>query len=308
MACPAALQLPPMSLRDFSLFVLICLVWAFNTVAAKIVVTDLHVPPLFFGMLRSVVIALAVCPWLLPMPRPYWRMVVVGVLMGGGGFALFFVGLKTASPSAASIVGQVGVPFATLLSVLVLGEGIRWKRGAGIGLTLLGVLIVMFDPQGFDASVGLVFVVASAFGGAVGTIMMKQMEGIRPLRFQAWVGFSSTLLLMPLSAAFETNQFASAYQAGWPLLALVLYSGLVVSVLGHTTYYGLIQRYEATLIAPLTLMSPLMTIVLGIWITGDHFDIRMALGTVLALIGVFIIAIRPNRAMPRAVVIQNAPE
>ena len=135
-----------MSLRDFCLFVLICLVWALNTVAAKIVVSDMNVPPLFFGMLRSAVIALAVLPWLLPMPRPGWRVVVVGILMGGGGFALFFVGLKTASPSAASIVGQLGVPFATLLSVLVLGERIRWKRGIGIALTLLGVLLVMFDP------------------------------------------------------------------------------------------------------------------------------------------------------------------
>ena len=111
-----------MSLRDFSLFVVICLVWAFNTVAAKVVVADMHVPPLFFGMLRSAVIAIAVIPWLLPMPRPRWRIVVVGFLMGGGGFALFFVGLKTASPSAASIVSQVGVPMATLLSVVVLGE------------------------------------------------------------------------------------------------------------------------------------------------------------------------------------------
>jgi O-acetylserine/cysteine efflux transporter len=297
-----------MSPRDFAVFVLICLVWAFNTVAAKIVVTELHVPPLFFGMLRSAVIALAVMPWLLPMPRPHWRIVVVGVLMGGGGFALFFVGLKTASPSAASIVGQVGVPFATLLSVLVLGERIRWKRGIGIALTLIGVLTVMFDPKGLDVSVGLFFVVASAFGGAVGTIMMKQMEGIRPLRIQAWVGFSSTLLLAPLTAGFEDNHLAAAYNAGWPLVVLVLYSGLVVSVLGHTTYYGLIQRYEANLIAPLTLMSPLFTIGLGIWLTGDHFDTRMALGTVLALVGVFIIAVRPNRAMPRAVVIQNAPE
>lgn len=297
-----------MSLRDFILFVLICFFWACNTVAARIVVADMQVPPLFFGMLRSAVIALAVLPWLLPMPRPHWRIVVVGILMGGGGFALFFVGLQTASPSAASIVGQVGVPFATLLSVLVLGERIRWKRGIGIVLTLSGVLLVMLNPDGFDVSVGLLFVVASAFGGAIGTIMMKQMEGIRPLRFQAWVGFSSTLLLAPLTAVFESNQLASAYQAGWPLVVAVLFSGLVVSVLCHTFYYSLIQRYEANLIAPLTLMSPLMTIALGIWITGDHFDARMAFGTALALIGVFIIAIRPNRAMPRAVAIQNAPE
>ncbi len=294
-----------MSLRDFCLFLVICLVWALNTVVARVVVADMHVPPLFFAMLRSAVIALAVLPWLLPMPRPHWRIVAVGILMGGGGFALFFVGLKTASPSAASIVSQVGVPTATLLSVLVLGERIRWKRGLGIALTLIGVLLVMFDPAGFDVSYGLLFVVASGIGGAVGTVMMKQMEGIRPLRFQAWVGFSSTLLLAALSAGFEEHHFTAAYEAGWPLLAAVLFSGLVVSVLGHTAYYGLIQRYEANLVAPLTLLSPLMTIGLGIWLTGDHFDARMALGTALALFGVFIIAVRPNTTLGRKMLFRN---
>lgn len=283
-----------MSPRDFSLFVVICLIWALNTIVAKILVAEMHVPPLFFGLLRSAAIALAVLPWLLPMPRPGWRTVTVGILMGGGGFALFFVGLKTASPSAASIVSQLGVPTATLLSVLVLGERIRWRRGLGIALTFAGAMIVMFDPSGFEASTGLFFVAASACGGAVGTILMKQMEGVRPLRLQAWVGFSSALLLLPLTALFEEGQVAAAYAAGWPLVAGVLFSSLIVSVVAHTTYYGLVMRYEANLVAPLTLMGPLFTIALGIWITGDYFDGRMAFGAALALAGVFIIAVRPN--------------
>jgi drug/metabolite transporter (DMT)-like permease len=294
-----------MSPRDFSLFVLICVVWAFNAIVAKIVVSDMHVPPLFFGMMRSAAIALAVLPWLFPMPRPRWRILVVGILMGGGGFALYFVGLRTASPSAAAIVSQIGVPVATLLSVVVLGERIRWRRGLGIALTLAGVFFVMFDPGDFDLSSGLLFVAASACGGAIGTIMLKQMEGIRPLRFQAWVGFSSTVALLAVSPVFEENQLSAAYDAGWPLVAATLYSGLIVSVFAHTAYYGFIQRYEANLVAPLTLMGPLFTIVLGIWLTGDHFDARMALGTALALVGVFIIAVRPNATLGRKTLFRN---
>ncbi len=294
-----------MSLRDFSLFVLICVIWALNAIVAKVVVSEMQVPPLFFGMLRSAAIALAVSPWLLPMPRPHWRVVVVGILMGGGGFALYFVGLKTASPSAAAIVSQIGVPTATLLSVVVLGERIRWRRGLGIALTLAGVFVVMFNPDNFNLSSGLLFVVASSCGGAIGTIMMKQMEGIRPLRFQAWVGFSSTVVLLAVSPVFEEHQFSAAFHAGWPLIAAVLYSSLFVSVFAHTQYYGLIQRYEANLIAPLTLMGPLFTIAFGIWLTGDHFDLRMAFGTASALAGVFIIAIRPSATLGRKMLFRN---
>lgn len=211
-----------MSSRDFALFVLICMLWALNIVASKVVVGEMGVPPLFFAALRSAAIALAVLPWLLPMPRPRWRIVAVGILMGGGGFALFFVGLQTASPSAAGIVGQLGVPMVTLLSIVMLGERIRWRRGLGIALTFCGAMVVMWDPAGLEVSAGLIFVAGSAFTGALGAVMMKQMEGIRPLRFQAWVGFSSAILLTALTAGVESGQVEAARQAGWPFLAVVL--------------------------------------------------------------------------------------
>jgi drug/metabolite transporter (DMT)-like permease len=274
-------------------------------VAAKLAVGVLDVPPLFFGALRSALIALAVCPWLFPMPRPAWRIVLVGLLMGGGGFGLLFIGLQTASPSASAVVSQLGVPMVTVLSILMLGERIRWRRGLGIALAVSGVTLVMWDPNGFEVSGGLLFAAAGAFCGALGAVMMKQMEGIRPLRFQAWVGFASVLLLLPLSAGLETGQMEAALDAGLPFLAIVLYSALLVSVFAHTVYYGLIQRYDANLIAPLTLMSPLISIALGVWLTNDPFDARMGLGTAVALVGVLIIAVRPNATMGKGIFLRN---
>jgi len=88
----------------------------------------------------------------------------------------------------------------------------------------------------------------------------------------------------------------------------VVFSALVVSVVGHTAYYGLIQRYEANLIAPLTLMTPLMTIGLGVLITHDHFDLRMGIGAALALLGVLIIALRKNQVMPLLLLMRNRSE
>ena len=69
--------------------------------------------------------------------------------------------------------------------------------------------------------------------------------------------------------------------------------------MAHTLYFGLIQRYEVNLLQPLTLLTPLATIALGVMITGDHFDLRIGIGTAVALAGVLIIALRANLAMPR---------
>lgn len=294
-----------MALRDFGVLVLVCLLWASNNIVSKYAVSHLGAPPLFYAALRFGVVALAVFPWLFPMPRPRWRLIVVALLMGGGNFALLFVGLKTATPSAAAVVSQLGVPITTLLSVMMLGERIRWRRALGIGLTLAGALAVMWDPHGFALSPGLMFVVGSAFTGSLGAVMMKQMEGVKPLQFQAWVGLASFVPLLALSAIFEPEQVRAGVDAGWPFLAAVVYSGLVVSVGAHTLYYALVQRYEANLISPLTLMTPLATIALGVALLGDPFGPRMAIGTAVALAGVLIIALRPNQVAPLLLAIRN---
>ncbi|WP_338467826.1 EamA family transporter [Novosphingobium sp. ZN18A2] len=284
-----------MGARDFLLMVVVCVVWGFSNVLSKVVVGEWDVPPLFFAAIRFGLVALLTAPWLLPVPRPAWRIVAVGLAMGAGSFALLFVGLKTATPSAAAVVVQAGVPITTLLSVLVLGERIHWRRGLGIALTLAGVLVVIWKP-GFALSTGLLFILASAFTSSIGAIMMKQMPDIAPLRFQAWVGLSTAVPLAAISWVIESGQWQTAHAAGWPFVAAVVFSAVVVSIGAHTAYYGLIARHEANLLAPLTLMTPLSTIALGILITGDRLDAHMVAGAVLALAGVLIVAVRRSSA------------
>jgi drug/metabolite transporter (DMT)-like permease len=216
--------------------------------------------------------------------------------MGAGSFGLMNVGLMTATPSSAAVLVQLGVPITTLLSVVLLGERISWRRGFGIALTLFGAVLVMWDPNGFTLSFGLLFVAGNAFCTSLGAVMMKQTQGVRPLQFQAWVGLSSVLPLAVLSALLETQQIALALEAGWSFLAAVVYAALAVSVLGHTFYFGLLQKYEANLIATLTLMCPLMAIGLGVVVTGDHFDDRMVLGTAVVLAGVLLVLWRSKRS------------
>jgi O-acetylserine/cysteine efflux transporter len=85
--------------RDFLLLLIVCLVWAINFVVAKVAITDLDAPPLFFSAARLGLVLLFVLPWLLPVPRPAWRMVLIGLLMGTGSFGLMTAPRCPARPS-----------------------------------------------------------------------------------------------------------------------------------------------------------------------------------------------------------------
>lgn len=286
-----------MLLRDFALLVAVCFVWATNFVATKLALTILAIPPLLFSSLRFLIVFLVAVPWLLPWPRPHWRIVVVGLCMGAGGFGLVSIGLMSATPSSAAVVTQLGVPITALLSVAMLGERIGWRRGLGTALAFLGAVTVIYDPKGFALSFGLLFVLGSAAASAFGIVLMKKMKDVRPLQFQAWVGLSSFVPLALASLALETGQARAAVEGGWLFVGALAYVALAVSLLGHSLFFSLVQKYEANLISTLTLMCPLMAIGLGVAVTGDRFDLRMVLGTVVVLIGVGLILTAPTRSV-----------
>ena len=67
-------------------------------------VGTLGVPPVFYAAVRSTLIGLVLLPMLLPLPPRLGRVILVALFLGTGSFALMFIGLQTATPSAASVV------------------------------------------------------------------------------------------------------------------------------------------------------------------------------------------------------------
>jgi O-acetylserine/cysteine efflux transporter len=297
-----------MALRDFALLMAMCLVWAANNIVSKYVVSTLEVPPLFYAAARFAIVAACLVPFLRPAPRPLWRLVITAFLMGGGSFGFMFVGLKYATPSAAAVVLQLGMPMTLILSMAFLGERVRWRRGLGILLTFAGVLTVMWDPGGFALSTGLMLVAASTLMSSIGVILTKQIEGMRPITFQAWVGLVSLVPMAALSAVLEPGALGMALEVGWQFWAALLFSAVVVSLGAHTVYVTLLQRYEANLISALVLVTPLATIGLGVAIMDDPFGPRLILGSALALAGVLIIALRGSQVMAMLLALRNRGE
>ena len=297
-----------MAVRDFALLMAMCVIWAINNIVSKYVVSILEVPPLFYAAGRFLIVAACLIPFLRPAPRPIWKLLIAAFLMGGGSFGFMFVGLKDATPSSAAIVLQLGMPATLILSMIFLGERIAWRRGLGIALTFAGVLVVMWNPAGFSLSGGLALIAASTLMSSVGVIMTKQIEGMRPITFQAWVGFASLAPMALLSAWLEPNAVDAAVAAGWPFWTALVFSAVVVSLGAHTVYVTLLQKYEANLISALILVTPLATIVLGVLVLNDPFGPRLIIGSALALAGVLIIALRGSQVMSMLLAMRNRPE
>lgn len=278
--------------------VLVNLAWALNTVVSKLAVGPLGAPPLFYAGARGLLVALVLAPLLRPLPAKLVTVMLVGLAISGGSFALLYMGLIAATPSAAAIVALSGAPLTVLFAILLLGERVGWRRTLGIALTFAGVALAMTGPGQLRMDQGLWLVFASAVLGALGSVFVKRLE-IGSFRLQAWASVASVAVLAPLSLAFEPNPLPALGRAPWELGACLLFAALVVSVGAHGTYYRLLQRHDANVLVPLTLLNPLFTVALGAWLTDDPVGPRLIIGGGVAVAGVAIILLRPSATIPK---------
>lgn len=280
--------------RHLFFLLIITFIWGLNLVLSRIGLE--HVPPLLFTFLRFLVIAILLAPFLRVVPGQMSALIVAGLLSGAISLSLLFAGLAMSpTVSAVAIAGQLGVPFTTLLSVALLGETVRWRRWLGITLSFGGVMTMGLDPQVFDALQSLTLVVASAFIGSLGLIAVKRLKGFKPLEIQAWFAWLSAPWLLAMTVGIEDTKFATVLAVplvGW---AVIAFTALGASIVAHTGFYYLIQRYPVTSVAPLTVLSPVFSVALSVWLLGETLTTRLALGGVLTLLGVLIITLRERR-------------
>lgn len=287
-----------MSFASLGLMVLVNLAWALNTIVSKLAVGPLGAPPLFYAAARGLIVALVLLPLLRPLPARLGTVMLVGLAISGGSFALLYMGLITATPSAASIVALSGAPLTVLFAILLLGERIGWRRQMGIALTFGGVLVTMTGTGRLAMSAGLWLVFASALVGALGSVFVKRLE-VDSFRLQAWAALASVAFLAPLSLALEASPLPALAASPWELAGCLLFAAIVVSIGAHGTYYHLLQRHDANVLVPLTLLNPLFTVALGAWLTGDPVGPRLLIGGGVAMAGVAIILRRPSETVPK---------
>jgi len=267
------------------------LIFGLNLIASKFGMGQL--PPLYFTAVRFGVVVLVLWP-LVRLPRPDLGLILkivmtVGVLH----FGLIYLGLAFADDvSTVAIALQLVVPLTTLLSVLMLGERVGWRRVTGMVLAFTGVIIIAFDPRviGYLPALGLVLLGTLCM--AFGTIFMKRLGGVAPLELQAWIGVISAPCLLLASLVFERGQL-EATRAAEPLVWIaVVFSALGASVIAHGGLYWLIQRHEVSLISPMMLLSTIFSVAFGIWLLDDVLTPTIVLGGLATLTGVAVIAIR----------------
>lgn len=295
-----------MSLREFAVLMMICLIWGLHFVVMKFTIVEMNIPPLFYAALRVSIMALILLPFL-----RWHKGQMRAVLMGGLGFgalnyAFMFPAMKLTTASAAAVTIELYMPFSIILSVLVLGERIGIWRTSGAALAFLGVVLIGLGAPPEVASEGFVLGIAliacGAMAEAVGAISVKSVKSISPVQLLVWFGIVGSIVLWPLSLFLEDGQmraFSPETRVNFGLA--LIYSVLLVSLVAHGSYYWLLQRLPIHTVAPSGLMTTVIGVIGGVVILGEKLTPIILLGALVTISGICVILWRNREEAKRKV-------
>lgn len=294
-----------MSSRELAVMVLMCSVWGFHFVVIKVAVAE--IPPIFYAALRMTLVAIVMAPFLRWRKAQMGRIFIAGLCLGGVNYAFLFSGLSLTTASAGAVAIELYAPFATLLSVVFLGEKVGWRRAAGITLAFAGVAIIALYQPSTETSaavaslgVGVLLVASGAMVEAFGAIAIKQTHGFKPFELLAWFAVIGVLFLWPATFIIESNQTTALLAADKVLLACAIaFSAFGASIFAHSAFYWLLQRLPVSQVSSSALLATIFAVIFGVVLLGDKLGPAFFIGGGMTLGGVAIILMRTHDKMSK---------
>ena len=290
-----------MSIKEFFVLLLVCVTWGLHFVVMKVTVGD-TAPPLFYAAARMTIVMIVLLPklkWHAGMMR---YVLAAGMGYGALNYAFMFPAMGMTTAAAAAITIELYVPFSIILSVIFLGDRIGIRRICGIVLAIIGVSIIALAKPDETAGplflMGILLIVFAAMSEAVGAILVKKINNFSPWELLAWFAVVGSVVLWSLTFVLEENQMrAFAPENRINFLMALFYSAIIASVVGHASYYWLLQRLPIYIVSTSGLMTTVVAIAAGHILLGEAITPQLLLGAAFTLLGIgFILYARAKRA------------
>ncbi|MFW6161966.1 MAG: DMT family transporter [Planctomycetota bacterium] len=231
--------------------------WSLGGLFVKILKVHFEVDPWAIGCLRSAAGGL-VLAWALPrLGRPPKLKVGAAALaytVVVGGFCVAMSGTTAAN----AIFLQYTYPlFVAVGAVVLLGERLRGRTVAALGLGLGGVAVIFVGSWEPVQQEGIVYGLVS--GAALGgfTLLQRSMTRGNPVALSSLYNLVAAALMLPLAWG--------ALRVPWPALLVAAAMGIMQLSVPYVLFIKGLRTVPATDAALITLVEPLLT-PLWVWL------------------------------------------
>ena len=221
-----------------------------------------------------------------------WKVVIasfLGLFMTQLSF-LFAITKTTAID--ASIMSTLSPIMTLVISALVIQEKITWSGVAGIALSLVGVLILIYNcvsiRSGADSTS-----IWGILGMLVNTLCFAAYVKYSVVTFMKWMFLFSSLMALPFSfRAFQASNLAAVpMDVFWQIAYVVVFATFVA--------YFLIpigqKRLRPVVVCMYTYVQPVIAMVIALIMGLDHLTALKVAASLLVFIGVGLVNFVPKK-------------
>ena len=147
----------------------------------KLVLNE-SVPPILMASLRMGLVLILLIPfWKFKIPEKKYilSLIAFSIFMGVLVYSFMTLSLYHSSIISPVIIGsQLAIPFGVLLSALILGENISFKKWTLIFCSFFGILMIFFDPELANNFLGLFYASLMALFFGLAQVFSRQLKDL----------------------------------------------------------------------------------------------------------------------------------
>jgi probable blue pigment (indigoidine) exporter len=281
------------SLVRVGLYLSMVVAWGFNYLFVEAGLR--YAPPLWLAALRAGTGAAGVGLFLYAGPgraKLDRRRACEAILLGVPNTALFFGpwfwAAESVPPGQAAVVIYTFPLWVALLSIPILLQSLSRSQVAAIGAGFIGIVLVA-QPwrSGAGAIAGLdgILLVIAAISWATATVVFKRRFSSAEMQLANGyqiVGGTATLV----GAALLTEGWGPS-SVGLPLVATVLWLGLVGTAGAYIIFFHLLGKLPAPTLGAYTFLVPVVALAASVALIGESVDPIELVGVGLVLISTY---------------------
>ena len=286
-----------MPLIDWLLALLTILIWGLNFLVSKAGISEL--PPLFFGFCRFVFVFFPAI-FFIPKPKTSWsRLLVYGLTINffQFGFMLSALGFGLAA-GVTSLLLQVQVFFTILISALYFHEKVPKHSVFAFVVAACGIalIITMANTNTALPIAGLICIILAALSWATGNITIKIMRDVNMVSLVVWGGLVSVPAFGLASFFLEGPELItqSLQHLTWRGTLAFLYGSVMSTLVGYVIWGRLLSTRPVSLIAPLTLLVPIIGLVSNAWVFNEALTFWQWIGVAIVMLALVINTLWPK--------------
>ena len=285
-----------MKLIDVCIAILVAVIWGMGFVVAKAGMD--HFSPILLMALRFTLTTFCLIWFFRPPLKLFKSLFWIALISASLQYSLTFTGVQGIDASTSALLIQLEVPFGLITAWLILGEKISLKQGVGMLIAFAGAILIVGSPKLSNDLSSVMLLISGAFTWAVGQVMIKKLGKVGGFMLISGIAFMATPQLFIASFLLESNQLEQIKSAPLEAWLAVAYLGLVMTALAYALWYRLLGLYSINQVMPFLLLLPLTSVAGGIFFLDESLTLKIALGGLLALIGVAVITLqRPRKSV-----------